>query len=87
MIAPASLPCTWRSPRTGHLLLGGKEMTHQQAVHLCLTHTRNEIDPTQTTPTQIVYRSPNGQVCTYEATLPDASPSQPLAPLQKRSRQ
>jgi hypothetical protein len=77
---------TWRSP-TGHLLLDGQEMTHQQAVHLCLTHTRNEIDHAQTTPTRIVYRTPDGQVCTYEATVPTRSfTSQPSAPPQKRSR-
>ena len=65
----------WWSTETGQALLDGRAMTHQQAVHLCLTHTRNEIDQSQTTFSRIVYRTPGGAVCTYEGTLPEPTPS------------
>jgi hypothetical protein len=56
----------WRSPDSGALLLDGRPMTQQRAIHACLTHTRNMIDQSETTATQITYRTLDGAVCTYE---------------------
>lgn len=75
----------WWSAETGRALLNGRAMTRQQAIHACLTHTRNEIDQGQTTFSRIVYRTPGGAVCTYEGTLPEPTPSPANHP-QKRSR-
>jgi hypothetical protein len=78
----------WWSPQTRQALLDGQAMTRQQAIHLCLTHTRNEIDQAQTTCSRIVYRTPEGAVCTYEGAPPWPSPTSCPAgsPHQKRSR-
>jgi hypothetical protein len=58
----------WRSPLSGELLLGGREMTHQRAIHACLTHSRNQIEESQTTATRITYRTYDGLLRSYEGT-------------------
>jgi hypothetical protein len=70
----------WQSPLSGEALLGGKAMTQQRAIHVCLTHSRNEIDQSQTDPTRITYRTPGGSACVYEGARPAPAyliPSQP----------
>lgn len=81
----ASEALVWRSPQSGALLLDGKPMTHRRAVFACLTHSRNQIDPDQSTPTRITYREIDGTVGTYEGTRPTgrtpaASPRQHQSP-------
>src|SRR5690349_14292920 len=60
----------WRSPTSGDLLAGGRAMTQPQAIFCCLTHTRNQVLDSQTTPTRITYRTCEGTVCVYEGTGP-----------------
>jgi hypothetical protein len=67
---PAGEPLVWTSTETGALLLDGRAMTQQRAIHACLTHSRNQIDPNATTPTRIVYRTLTGDIHTYAGTRP-----------------
>jgi hypothetical protein len=67
---PAGNPLVWASSETGALLLDGRAMTQHRAIHACLTHSRNQIDPSATTSTRIVYRTLTGQTRTYEGIRP-----------------
>jgi predicted transcriptional regulator len=71
---PPAEPLVW-STRSGALLLDGRAMTQQRAIFACLTHTRNQIDESQTTPTQITYYEPSGAVRAYAGTHPDLTGS------------
>jgi hypothetical protein len=73
---PAVPALVWRSVRSGAPLSRGRALTQQQAIHAILTHSRNEIIPSRTTPTRITYRTPHSRpggpdaVTVYEGTRP-----------------
>jgi len=70
-VAPAAgEPLVWVSTETGAFLLDGMAMPQHRAIHTCLTHSRNQIDPVASTSTRIVYRTLTGQICAYEGTRP-----------------
>jgi hypothetical protein len=60
----------WTSPQSGQPLAGGRLMTQPQALFRCLTHTRNQVIESQTTPTRITYRTLDGTVGVFEGTRP-----------------
>jgi hypothetical protein len=75
--SPQHPELVWTSAQSGQPLAGGRVMTQPQALFRCLTHTRNEVIESQSTPTRITYRTLDGTVLVYEGTCPSSRRTPP----------